>query len=106
MSSLIRDDFGHAVQVPARIGAAHSVSIDNSASAATSTAVGTTTTFVTIWCDEAFYWSVGASPTASATTGAWPANVPLSLPVTPGESLVAGLAMTAASATLHVQEWG
>lgn len=104
MTTLAREtDTGNALPIPVLgLGAGQKVTLATGASAA-STAVGATTTVVTVWADVAFYIATGSAPVAATTGFALPADRLLDITVVPGVTKVAGRAVTTAG-TLYMAE--
>lgn len=48
--------------------------------------------YAIVWSDNKFAFSAGANPTASATTGTWPDNMPVEVPnVIEGKTKISGV---------------
>lgn len=84
------------------LGTGQQVVLSSSASAA-STAVGATTSVVTVWADVACYLAEGSAPTAGTTGFAVPANTLIDIKVTPGASKIAGRGVSGAG-VLYIAE--
>lgn len=72
-----------------------------SLSAVSAQSTATTTGKIVLWSDVAFQYAIGSNPTATTSSIAWPANIPLMVEVDGGYKVAA---LTATTGTLYISE--